>query len=106
MEVHKVSGSGFLESVYEEALTVKLQNANSPFEKQKHFSVIYNGKNIKEFVCDLVVDDKIIIELKAIKRISDLERAQVINYLKVTGCKLGLLTNFGQTSLEYERLVN
>ncbi|MBC8401444.1 MAG: GxxExxY protein [Candidatus Marinimicrobia bacterium] len=106
MEVHKVLGAGFLESVYEEVLKVEFRENNISYESQKSFPVIYKNVSVKDFVCDLVVDEKIIVELKAIKKISDIERAQVLNYLKVTGYKLGLLINFGQTSLKFERLVN
>ena len=106
IEVHKVLGAGFLESVYEEALKVEFRKNNISYEFQKPFPVIYKNVSVKDFVCDIVVDEKIIVELKAIKKISDIERAQVLNYLKVTGYKLGLLINFGRTSLEFERLVN
>ncbi len=67
--------------------------------------MIYKGINIKTFVCDLVVDNKVVIELKAMIKITDIERAQILNYLKVTGLRVGLLINFGRASLEYERFV-
>lgn len=67
--------------------------------------MIYKGKQIKEFVCDLIVENKILVELKAIKQVGDIERAQLINYLKVTGLELGLLINFGEKSLKYERII-
>ncbi|MFH1852657.1 MAG: GxxExxY protein [Candidatus Neomarinimicrobiota bacterium] len=105
MEVHKILGSGFLESVYEEAFVVELKNQNIPFEQQKKFVVDYKGVNIKESIGDLVVDGKVIVELKAIKQIGDIERAQLLNYLNVTKLKLGLLMNFGGKSLEYERII-
>ena len=60
---------------------------------------------MKDFLCDLIVEDKVVLELKAIKQIGDIERAQVINYLKVTGYQLGLLINFGEKSLNYERII-
>lgn len=105
MEVHKELGPGFLESVYEAALAVELEKQGIPFQLQKQFPVIYKGVPVKIFTADLVIDDKIIIELKAISKLGAIERAQVINYLKATGLKLGLLINFGQISLQYERLV-
>lgn len=105
MEVHKQLGVGYLESVYEEAFKIELQLNKIPFESQKKYPVIYKNKFIKDFYCDLVMDNKIIIELKAIKNIGDIERAQVINYLKVTGIKLGMIINFGETSLKYERML-
>ena len=105
MEVHKTLGPGFLESVYENALKVELERNGLNYKTQVAFPVVYKDHHIKDFVCDMVVDNKIIIELKALKNLSDIERAQVINYLKVTHLELTLLINFGKKSLEYERLV-
>lgn len=105
MEVHKTLGPGFLESVYEEALKLEMGTKGIIFESQKKYPVIYMGQEIKKFYCDLVVENKIIVELKAVKKLGDIERAQVINYLKVTGLQLGILMNFGEKSLISERLV-
>jgi len=105
MEVHKTLGPGFLESVYEEALKVELGFKGIRFDSQKEYLITYRGQEIKKFYCDLVVEHKIIIELKAIKKLGDIERAQLINYLKVTGLQLGLLMNFGEKSLVSERIV-
>lgn len=105
MEVHKRLGPGFLESVYEEALLVELDIRGVERKSQVSFPVIYRDRHIKDFVCDLVVKNKVIVELKAVKKLTDIERAQAINYLKVTGLELALLINFGATSLEYERLI-
>ncbi len=105
MEVHKTLGVGFVESVYERALIEEFETANIQYESQKPFQVNYKGKEIKEFYCDLVVESKIVVELKAIKQLGNIEKAQVINYLKVTGLQLGLLINFGEESLEYKRIV-
>jgi GxxExxY protein len=104
MVVHKILGVGFLEAVYEEAFKIELKLNKIHFEAQKKYLVIYKNKIIKDFFCDIVVENKIIIELKAIKNIGDIERAQVINYLKVTSLKLGIIINFGETSLKYERI--
>ncbi len=106
MEVHKALGPGFLESVYEEALKVELSFKGINFESQKEYPITYRGQEIKKFYCDLVVENKIILELKAIRQLGDIERAQVINYLKVTGLQLGILMNFGEKSLVSERLVS
>ena len=105
INVHKILGTGFLESVYEAALKVEFNKSNLPFKSQVTFPVIYRNENIKTFVCDMVVNDKVIIELKAIKQITDIERAQLLNYLKVTKLKVGLLFNFGAKSLQHERIV-
>lgn len=104
-DVHKELGPGFLESAYAEAMKVELGIAKLSAESQKNYSLIYKGIKIKEFYCDLVVEDKVILELKAIKRISDIERAQLLNYLKVTGLKVGLIINFSEASLKHERMV-
>ena len=106
IEVHKVLGAGFLENVYEESLAIELELRSIPYEHQKVFDVLYKGRKTRQFICDFVVYDKVIVELKAIKEVSDIEHAQVINYLKVTGLKLGLLLNFGSVSLEIKRLIS
>jgi len=106
MEVHKILGAGFIESVYEEALAIEFDLRAIPFERQKLIDVAYKDKIAKQFVCDFVVYGKIIVELKAIKSISDIEQAQVLNYLKASGLSLGLLLNFGSSSLEVKRLIN
>jgi GxxExxY protein len=105
MEVHGILGCGFLENVYEEALSIEFDLRKIPYERQKVFDVLYKGKQAKQYICDFVVYDKIIVELKAIKEISNIEQAQVINYLKVTGLQLRLLLNFGKNSLEFKRLI-
>ena len=104
-EVHRVLGPGFLESAYEAAMKVELQSAGVKAISQQSFPLFYKGIRIKDFICDLVVEEKVIVELKAISKITEIERAQLLNYLKVTGIKVGLIINFGQTSLKHERLV-
>lgn len=106
MEVHKILGAGFLESVYEESLAREFSWRNIPYERQKLIPVFYKTVEVKQFVCDFLVDDKVIVELKAIKAITDAEKAQVLNYLKAAELKVGLLLNFGTLSLEYYRFVN
>jgi GxxExxY protein len=106
MEVHKILGAGFAESVYEESLAIEFDLRKIPYERQKPIDIVYKGRFAKQFVCDFMVYDKIIVELKAIKAISDIETAQVLNYLKGTDLNLGLLLNFGASSLEYKRLIN
>lgn len=106
MEVHRRLGSGFLESVYHEALEVELRLKNLKFERQKKLPVVYRDKVIKTFVCDFVINGKVIVELKAIKQTGEIEKIQVISYLKASGIEIGLLINFGAQSLEYKRLIN
>ncbi|OIO59147.1 MAG: hypothetical protein AUJ47_10820 [Candidatus Marinimicrobia bacterium CG1_02_48_14] len=105
MEVHKELGPGFLESVYEAAMVVELEKQGIQFALQTQFPVIYKGVLVKHFIADMVIANEIVVELKAISQIGNIEKAQVINYLKATGLKLGLLINFGQTSLQFERIV-
>jgi len=105
MEVHKTLGSGFLEAVYEKALMVEFEAKGLRFQSQVSFPVIYKGVKVKDYCCDLVVNDLVLVELKAVTKLTDIDRAQSINYLKVTGMELALLNNFRRTSLEHERLV-
>ena len=106
IEVHKILGVGFLESVYEEALAIEFELQKIPSERQKTIDVFYKNRLAKQFICDFIVYDKIVIELKAIRKISDIEKAQMLNYLKATGLNLGLILNFGSGSLEVKRLIN
>jgi GxxExxY protein len=107
MDVHRELGSGFLESVYQEALEMELAHREIPFESQKSIRIIYKGKMLeKEFISDLICYKKIIVELKAQDSLSGREEAQILNYLKATGMKLGLIINFGShPKLEWKRLV-
>ncbi len=105
MEVHGNLGHGFLESVYEEALAIEFDLRNIGYERQKEIKVVYKGRTAKEFVCDFLVKGKVLVELKALSAITGSEEAQVLNYLKGTGVEVGLLLNFGQSSLKSKRLV-
>jgi len=106
MEVHTHLGPGFLESVYEEALAYEFELQKIKFQRQRELPVFYKEKYIKPFVCDFIVADKVIVELKALKQIGEIEKLQVINYLKASGFEIGLLFNFGNKSLEWNRLIN
>ena len=106
MEVHRVLGAGFVESVYEESLAIEFGLRKIPYERQRPIDVIYKSRVAKHFICDFIVYGKIIVELKAIKEISDIEQAQVLNYLKSSELNLGLLLNFGSSSLEVKRLID
>ena len=105
IEIYNQLGRGFLESVYEEAFAYELELNKINFKRQEPVDVYYKGKKIKQFICDLIVEDKVIVELKAIKRITDLEIAQTINYLNAVKYEVGLLINFGSKSLEFKRLI-
>ncbi len=97
--------TGLLESVYENALCLELDEMGIPFERQKHLSVYYKGRVIGEFVPDIVVDNKIILELKSIPELTSANAAQLINYLIITQFKVGYLLNFGE-GRDYKRIIN
>ena len=94
IEVHKVFGPGFLESVYEEALCVELKMRDITFARQTPISLNYKGHPVGEGRIDLLVGDKIVVELKTVESLSPVHTAQVISYLKAKGLQLGLLINF------------
>ena len=104
-EVHNILGFGFLEKVYERALLKELYRQRIPVEAQKEIKVFYKGDEIGTYFADLVVNNEILLELKAVESINNIHKAQVLNYLKATGLKLGLLINFGKERVEYKRLV-
>jgi len=105
-EVHNELGCGFLEAVYQEALAWELEERKIPFEQEKILDIYYKGKLLKKkYVADFVCYSNIIIELKALGSLTSDHDAQVLNYLKATGIKPGILVNFGETSLKYKRLV-
>ncbi|MDR1932621.1 MAG: GxxExxY protein [Spirochaetales bacterium] len=94
-EVNRKLGSGFLEAVYQEAMEIELQKAEIPYEVQKKLSILYDGKPLKQFyLADFVCYEKIIIEIKAVTKLTNEYNAQVLNYLAATGLKLGFLVNF------------
>ena len=105
MEVHKVLGCGFTETVYQEALELEFQLCDIPYVREKNFQITYKGQILeKEFRPDFVCFDEIIVELKAVSDFTDEHYAQVYNYLKACQMDLGLLINFGKKSLEYKRI--
>ena len=106
ISVHKELGCGFLEAVYQEALAIEFRNYGIPFNQEMSLDIYFrNIKLNKKYIADFICYDKIILELKAISKITTEHEAQVLNYLKATGLKLGILINFGQISLTYKRLV-
>lgn len=100
MEVHKELGCGFLEAVYQEAFEIELKGRKIPFESQKQLEIFYKGKRLeKEYSADVVCYGKIILELKALDRLTSKEESQILNYLKASGLKVGVLINFGGASI-------
>ncbi|MCC6260535.1 MAG: GxxExxY protein [Anaerolineales bacterium] len=105
MEVHSVLGSGFLEAVYQSALEKELSLRQISFERKVKLPISYKGDLIGEYEGDMVVDGKIIVEIKSVSRFNSAHEAQIIHYLTATGLQLGLLLNFGANSLEYRRII-
>ena len=106
MEVHAQLGFGFLEQVYQEALELEFEKSGIPFEREKELFINYKGTQLKKtYQADFICYDKIVVELKALSELTGEHQSQVLNYLKCTGMKVGLLINFGQDSLKYQRLV-
>ncbi len=104
-EVHKQLGPGFLEAIYEKALVEELASRDLHVGTQKMIDLAYKGKKIGVHRLDLVVEDKVVIELKAIERFSPYHKAQLTSYLKASGYKLGILVNFSREKIEYRRVL-
>ena len=106
-EVYNAMGCGFLEAVYQECLGIEFSKQAIPFKAQAPLELSYKGQVLEQkYIPDFTCFEKVIVEIKALKELSDEHRAQVHNYLKATGYRLGLLVNFGQHSnLQYERIV-
>ena len=103
-EVSKELGSGFLESVYKNAMVIALRAKGLKVETERPISVMFRGQQVGQFFADLFVEDKVIVELKAVSALAPEHSAQTINYLKATGIEVGLLINFGRPKIEYKRL--
>jgi GxxExxY protein len=106
LEVYNALGPGFLESVYQEALEIELAARGITFEPQKGVSIAYKGQLLKKsYIVDFLVFEQVIVEIKALDRLTSREEAQLLNYLKATGLPVGLLINFGsQSKLEWKRM--
>ena len=105
MEVHKELGGGLLEGIYQEALAIELAEKGIPYEREKELDVYYKGHLLeKKYFADIICFGEIIVELKAVSEILPVHEAQLVNYLKITKKKVGLLINFGAKSLYYKRI--
>ena len=105
LEVHNELGCGFLEKVYENALMLLLEREKIPAKQQQSADVYFQEKVVGQYFADIMVDNKIILEMKAVDVIANIHVAQTLNYLRATGMKLGLILNFGKPRFEYKRLV-
>ena len=105
-KVSNTLGSGFLEKVYENALAHQLRKDGVKIEQQRPIKVYYDDVVVGDYFADLVAEGNVIVELKAARRFEDIHLAQTLNYLKVTGLKLGLILNFGKPRVEIKRVVN
>ena len=103
-EVYNTLGYGFLEKVYEKAMVIELRDMGLHVEKQYPINVFYKGHEIGNYFADIVINHKVIIELKAATALAEEHEAQLLNYLKATGIEVGLLLNFGQTP-EFKRKI-
>lgn len=107
MAVHTELEPGFLENVYQDALEVVFRLRGIPYEREKHLQIFYKGEKLQQFhVADCICYDKIIVELKAVDRLTDIHEAQVLNYLRCTRLSLGLIFNFDEKSLKTQRFAN
>jgi GxxExxY protein len=102
-DVSNELGAGFLESVYEKALLIALRDRGLSAEAQSPLKVIFRNQTVGDFFADIVVENTVLLELKAVKALAPEHQAQIINYLKATGIDIGLLVNFGNPKLEYRR---
>ena len=104
MEVHRQLGSGFLEAVYQKALALEMSARHVPFKSEVELPVYYKGQKLDvSYRADFICYDSLVVELKALAKLTGVEESQVINYLKATGLETGLLVNFGAKSLEHRR---
>lgn len=107
MEVHSMLGHGFLEAVYQEAMAIELTKWNIPYQREVTLDIHYKGIKLPTpYRADFICFDSMVVEIKAISMIGNIEHAQLLNYLKATGFKRGLLLNFGSPKLQCKRMVN
>ncbi len=106
MAVHKTLGNGFQEVIYQRALAIELNYANNPFEREFEMPISYRNEHIGTRRVDFLIDGLISVELKAITKLEDVHLAQAINYLEAYNLEIGLLINFGETSLNFKRITN
>jgi len=106
IEVHKILGNGFQEVIYQRALAIELYLNNISYAREQDMEIYYKGEKIGTRRADFLIDEKIIVEIKAIIQLEDVHLAQAINYLEAYNLEVGLLINFGAKSLEFKRVMN
>ena len=105
MEVLNTLGNGLHEKPYENALAVELRLRGIPIDQQSHFEVLYKNVVVGEYIPDLIVEGSVIVDTKVIDKITDFERGQMLNYLRITKAKIGLIINFKRANLEWDRVI-
>jgi GxxExxY protein len=105
-KVHNIIGCGLHETAYEEAFCIELANAGIAYERQRVFPIHYSGQYIGTYIADIVVDNTIILELKAVRALNPVMFAQAINYLKLSGLQVAYIINFHNTRVEWKRFIN
>ena len=104
--VSNALGAGFLEKVYQNALLVELANAGLQAEKEKQIQVLYKNQVVGDYFADILVNQQVIIEIKAVQSLNEIHQAQLLNYLKATNLSLGLLINFGTPKIQIKKMIN
>ena len=104
-KVHNTLGCGLLEKVYENSLAWEIELRGRKVSLQKEFRVTYRKREVGLYYADLVIDDKVIVEVKAVENIDDIHRAQLLNYLRISSLTIGLIINFANTKLQYKRFI-
>ena len=104
-EVNRMLGPGFLEKVYENALLIEIRVRGLKVENQVPINVKYKGNNVGQYIADLLVEEKVIVEIKTVEKLTNIHEAQLLNYLNATGIKIGLLVNFKNRKAEIKRMV-
>ena len=105
MEVHRILGNGFQEVIYQRALAIEMNNHGISYSREHEMDILYKGEQIGQRRVDFFVEGKVMVELKAIVQLEDVHLAQAINYLEAYGLEIGLLINFGNTSLQFKRVM-
>lgn len=106
ISVHKTLGPGFVEKIYQRALYLELKNSKLRFVREKRLTIYYKKVNLGYETVDFEIEGKVLIEIKAVSEINDIHRAQLLSYLKSSGCEVGLILNFARLTLEIKRIIN